>query len=197
MNRRRGVNVVPRVSIAGFCEQGAIDMAKTELSQGASSDAKALDRPVPTLHPFRSGSGGGDDGVGDEAEQQAGEHAPGGDLLQRRLAGHRQQLDHDVEDRPGGQAQERDGQGVVDETLPDQRSKYTSPSRPEPMQTASTRPLPSAGPISWWPSASSTGFHACVSTSQSRNTRMPIATAFSPALSRGIGARSRPSGRPR
>ncbi len=47
------------------------------------------------------------------------------------------------------------------------------------------------------PSASAAGAHAFVSTSQSRKIRMPMASAFRKALSRGIGARMRPSGRPR
>src|SRR5581483_5752338 len=60
-----------------------------------------------------SGAGGGDDRVGGEAHHQAGEDAPGGQGLQAGAAGDREQLDHDVEDRAGRQAQEGDGERVV------------------------------------------------------------------------------------
>src|SRR6266704_3331369 len=67
-----------------------------------------------------SGSGGGDDGVGGEAQQDAEQDVPGGDFLQCLLARDRQQLDDDVEDGPGGQGQEPDGQRVVDNALSQQ-----------------------------------------------------------------------------
>jgi hypothetical protein len=69
-----------------------------------------------------SGAGGGEDGVGGEAEHEAEEDAPAGDLFEAELAGHRQQFDHDVEDGAGGQAEEGHRQGVADHALPDDRA---------------------------------------------------------------------------
>src|SRR3954453_522670 len=50
-----------------------------------------------------SGSGGDEDGVGREAEQQAEQDPAGGDLLQARPARDGEQLDDHVEDGSGGE----------------------------------------------------------------------------------------------
>src|ERR1700692_2460150 len=65
----------------------------------------------------QSGTCGGDDGVGDKTQHQSGEDAPGGDHLHVGLAGNREQLDHYVENRAGGQAQKRCRHELVDEAL--------------------------------------------------------------------------------
>src|SRR6202035_2785053 len=94
----------------------------------AGSTTKGLlsggsDRRCLTSGACGSGTCGGDDGVGDKTQHQPGEDAPGGDHLHVGLAGNREQLDHYVENRAGGQAQKRCRHALVDEALTHQRAQ--------------------------------------------------------------------------
>jgi len=67
-----------------------------------------------------SGSGGDDDGVGGEAEGEAEEDASAGGVFEGEFAADGEQFDDHVEDRPGRQGEEADGDGFAGEALPDQ-----------------------------------------------------------------------------
>src|SRR5439155_7386706 len=81
-----------------------------------------------------SRTGGRDEGVGGEAEQEAGEDAPGGDALGVELAAHREQFDDHVEDGTGGQREERDAQRLVAEALADEGTDKGGTAADQPEQ---------------------------------------------------------------
>ncbi len=70
----------------------------------------------------RSGAGGDEHEIGRDAGEQTGEDAPHEDLGVAQLEGDLEELDHDVQDRPGGERQERDEQVVVHDGLADDRA---------------------------------------------------------------------------
>src|ERR1700730_3040119 len=89
----------------------------------AGSTTKGLLSSGPARRRLPSGACGGDDGIGDKTQQQPDEDAPGGDHLHVGLAGNREQLDHHIENRAGGQAQKRCRHELVDEALTHQRAQ--------------------------------------------------------------------------
>ena len=66
-----------------------------------------------------SGTRGNQDHVGGEAEEESEQDSPGGQFLEPELAADSEELDDDVENRSGGESEERDEQPLVDPGLPD------------------------------------------------------------------------------
>ena len=72
-------------------------------------------------------AGGDEDVVGGEAGGESGEDAPHDDFGEALAAGDFHELDDDVEDRTGGEREEREEHGVVDEGFADECSEEGRP----------------------------------------------------------------------
>ena len=95
----------------------------------------------------RLGAGGGDDRVGDEAQGEAEQDGPGGDHLELGGPRHGEEFDHHVQDRPGGQGQERDAEDGAGELFADQRAQEgrAAADQAEQEQARPGRPLAAGG----------------------------------------------------